>query len=69
MKISGKKVIYVDFEIEVSQELLNKHNLIEEGDYSTHDFYQFIEESGEYLELGEKWVEFEIDMIEGRDDE
>jgi hypothetical protein len=69
MVISGKKVIYVDFEIEVSAESLKEMGHTGFDDYNTHEFQKFIAEVGSYTELGEEWVEFEIDFVEGADAE
>ena len=69
MIISGKKVIYIDFEIEVSAETLKAMGHTDFQDYNTHEFQKFITDVGSYEEVGENWIEFEIDYIEGDDAE
>lgn len=67
MIISGKKAVYIDFEIEVCAEDLKALGHTEFQDYNTHDFQKFIADVGSYEEIGEDWIEFEIDYIEGDD--
>lgn len=67
MIISGKKVIYVDFEIEVDAESLKEMGHTGFHEYNTHDFQKFIADVGSYTEIGENWIEFEVDFVEGAD--
>ena len=69
MIISGKKAIYIDFEIEVTAEVLKAMGHTEFQDYSTHEFQKFIADVESYEEIGEDWVEFEVDCVEGDDAE
>ena len=69
MIISGKKVIYIDFEIEVSAKTLKALGHNDFQDYNMHEFQKFITDVGSYEEVGENWIEFEIDYIEGDDAE
>ena len=69
MIISGKKAIYIDFEIEVCAEDLAALGHTEFQDYNTREFQKFIADVGSYEEIGEDWVEYEIDYIEGDDTE
>ena len=66
MIISGKKVVYIDFEIEISEESLEKMGHADYLDYDTPQWHRFVHDlGGAYAEVGEKWYEFEVDGVEG----
>ena len=69
MIISGKKVTYIDFEIDVSAETLKALGHTDWQDYNTLEFQKFIADVASYEEVGEDWIEFEIDCVEGEDAE
>ena len=71
MIISGKKVVYIDFEIETSEEALEKIGHSDYLDYETAaEWHKFIHDlGGSYSEVGEKWFEFEVDYVEGAEEE
>ena len=67
MIISGKKIVYIDFEIETNEEALEKMGHSNYLDYETAaEWHKFIHDLGaSYAEVGEKWYEFEVDGVEG----
>ena len=71
MIISGKKVVYIDFEIDISEESLEKMGHSDYLDYDTAaEWHKFIQDLGaSYDEVGEKWFEFEVDGVEGAEEE